>query len=150
MTGVRRKPSTLERVTAKHERVIACLVYGDHHGNPLSINEICQTLRLRKSYVRDLLRDPRFKAEMAAHRDSLRAFVQPEAINKLISIMRTDGEGSPADRRLQMDAAKTILGDDAKAPLVNVGVQVNNETRPGYVLRTIGVEEHKDRVDGED
>jgi hypothetical protein len=48
------------------------------------------------------------------------------------------GEGRAADANVRANAAKTIMGEDAKGFSVNVNVatqaNVTNDIRPGYVL----------------
>jgi len=105
------------------------------HG--LTMEQAGKRLGVSLKYVRGAIRDPLFKSELAIMRDTLRLSAQPEAVHKIIETMRTMGEGGTGDRRLQFDAAKSILGEDGKAPTVNVQVnnQMNADFRPGYVIR---------------
>jgi hypothetical protein len=136
-------------LTALNERqrqVLSLLVHGLNHadadrpdvplGRPLSAPEIAETLSCRRSYVRDLLSDPLFKTEMAKAVADARAALQPKALATLSENLDWVGDGRSADANVRTNAARTIMGDDAKAFSVNVQVnnQVNSGIRPGYVL----------------
>jgi hypothetical protein len=59
-------------------------------------------------------------------------------VHNMIKIANDPGEGTAADRNVQLKASLAVLGEEAKG--VSVNVQVNNQTnlaqtiRPGYVL----------------
>lgn len=140
----------LTALTPRHEQVLALLVHGleyrdsrlnggDHPVNqPLGVNQVAELLKVRRAYVRDLISDPLFKSKMQAAIANQRAALAPQAISTMAEVMTTVGDNTPADRRVRLDAAKTIMGEDAKGFSVNVQVnnQTNNNTtiRPGYVL----------------
>lgn len=102
-----------------------------------SIEEVAERNKVKTRTIRSLFRQPLFRAELAQIRDNLRALAQPEAVKTVIGKMRDPGDGSTAASRLQMDAACRILGDDAKAPIVNVSVatQVNVAQARGYAFK---------------
>jgi hypothetical protein len=142
--GMHKPPLTA--LNEKQRQVLSLLVHGLDHadanrpdvpvGRPLSAPEIAETLGCRRSYVRDLLSDPLFKTEMAKAVADARAALQPKALATLSENLDWVGEGKSADANVRNNAARTIMGDDAKAFSVNVQVnnQVNTGIRPGYVL----------------
>jgi hypothetical protein len=72
--GRRLKPALLAKLTEKHRLVLAHLVYGppDGDGKPMSIAEAADRLKVRRAYIRDLVRDPLFRAEFAQATAALR------------------------------------------------------------------------------
>ncbi len=75
----------------------------------------------------------RVHAEMMV---ALRNGAKPKALHRIIGLVDERGDGKAADRKVQLEAAKTVLGEDAKGVSVNVNVntQVNTDFRPGYVI----------------
>jgi hypothetical protein len=88
-------------------------------GKPLSIPHVADLLGVRRKYVRGLLSDAIFKAEFAQALAAARAAYAPAAVHKLGSLINSD------DERIALQASKAILGEDAKAPAVQVNVQTN-------------------------
>ena len=136
-----RKPSragqTLTSLNERHREIIDLLVYGID-GKLLTTNQIAERLRMRPGYVHGLMSDPLFRSQHDLAWQIKRDAAKPAALNKIIETVHRHGEGAVADARLQLDAAKTILGDEVKSsPAVNV--QINNQVgvqfKPGYVIR---------------
>jgi hypothetical protein len=101
-------------------------------GKPLSIAQAAELLGVRRKWVRGLLADQTFKLEFAAALAQLRQGYAPTAINRIAEIMDSD------DESVALKAAKAILGEDAKSPVVNVNVETQTNfaaIRPGYVIR---------------
>jgi hypothetical protein len=135
-------------LTPREQTVLGYLTYGidepdPNHpdiptGKPLGPYQVSTILGVRRKYVRSLLADPVFKAEMARATADARAALQPKAVHVLGELLEWRGEGKAADANVVANAAKAIIGDDLKAG-VNVSLNVNNQVgvalRPGYVIR---------------
>jgi hypothetical protein len=102
----------------------------------LTANECADVMGLRRKYVRRLLNEPVFRTELNAASHALRASAAPKAIRQMIDLIDWRGEGRAADAKVRLDAAKSVLGEDAARLSVNVSVasQTNVGVRPGYVL----------------
>lgn len=127
--GRRLKPTLLSKLTDKHRLVLAHLVYGapESDGRPMSIAEAAEKLKVRRAYIRGLLRDPLFKAEYAAMVSTMRLAFTPKAVARIGELIDSQAE------TVALNAAKAILGEDVKAPVINVAVQANVAgPRPGY------------------
>jgi len=140
----------LAELGPKHEQVLSLLVHGIEHrdsringgdhpvGQPLSVAQVADLLKVRRAYVRDLMSDALFKTKYNAALSDARVALAPAAIAKIGELIEWKGEGKAADANVALNASKTALGEDAKGFSVNV--QVNNQTnianaiRPGYVL----------------
>ena len=62
---------------------------------------------------------------MARATADARAALQPKAVAALGELLDWQGEGRAADANVRANAAKTIMGEDAKSFSVNVAVQNN-------------------------
>jgi hypothetical protein len=134
-------------LTPRAQTALGYLTYGieerdpDHPdiptGRPLGPYQVADILGVRRSYVRRLIADPLFKIEMARATADARAALQPKALRVLAENMDWIGDDKAADANVRANAAKTILGEDAKGSSVNV--HMTNQTlstfRPGYVVR---------------
>lgn len=57
-------------------------------------------------------------------------------MRKVIDLVQIEGEGKAADRKVQLEAARDILGlKESSGVTVNVGIQSNTTITPGLVLR---------------
>jgi hypothetical protein len=137
-------PKTAMTLTALNDRqraILAALVYGlegkaaEKHGlesdRPLTTIEAAAYFKARRRYVRDLVEQPLFKAEMTKAIADKRFAYAPEAIDCIAEAMRS------ADHNISLKAAIAMLGDNAKAPVVNVSVATQNNVaiKPGYLIR---------------
>jgi hypothetical protein len=143
-----RRPTNLA-LTPRAQTVLGYITYGieqpdpDHPdipvGRPLGPYHVAAILGVRRSYVRGLIADPVFKTEMARATADARAALQPKAMAVLGELLDWEGAGSSVDANVRAAVAKTILGDDVRAPVVNVSVatqtNVHGDIRPGYVLK---------------
>jgi hypothetical protein len=128
---------------ARARYVLGYLVYGIDEpvdgkphipvGKPLSGHQIAELLGVRQRYVYSLLADATFKTEFAAALAQKRQGYAAKAIDRIGEIIDSPNETAA------LNAAKAILGEDAKAPSVNVSVatQTNlaQDIRPGYIVR---------------
>jgi hypothetical protein len=94
----------------------------------MSVEEASVALGVRRRYIRDLLRDPLFRSEFEAAIERARLALKPEALGKLAEAMRRESDGTTADRRLQFDAAKEILGDAKPSVAVSIEAEAKNGT----------------------
>jgi hypothetical protein len=119
-------------------------------GRPLGPYQVAAILGVRRSYVRGLMADPVFKAEMARATADARAALQPKAVHALGELLDWQGEGKAADANVRANAARTIMGDDAKAG-VNMRVNVNSQAgvvlKPGYVIRLPALDKQAPIID---
>ena len=136
--------STALGLTPRARQVLALLAVGldradKNHpdipiGKPLGPKQVRQVLGCPYSYVTGLMLDPVFKLEMAKAISAVRAGYAPAVIARLGDIaLESPDEGKA------IAAGRVILGEDAKAPMVNVSVatqtNVAQDIRPGYIVR---------------
>lgn len=105
-------------------------------GQPLTLNEAADALRMRRRNVRWIASQPLFQRELAKALQQFRDGHKAEALRKVVDVMRDDGDGSAATKKVQLSAASMLLGDQVGPPArepvtVNVGVQLS----PGVVIR---------------
>jgi hypothetical protein len=104
-------------------------------GEPLTVEQAADVLRIRRRNARDLIRQPLVEREMAKAVQALRTGATPRAMRRIVGLVDEKGEGAAADRKVQLEAAKTVLGVEATKG-ASVSVTVNNQTNvsPGYVI----------------
>jgi hypothetical protein len=109
------------KVAAKH---------GFAAGKPLGVNETADFLHVRRRYVRALLQDPLFKAEMLQMLAAKRLGYMPDALERIAELMHSEQDG------VSLKAAQSMLGETEKGAIA-VNVAVNNAIgiRPGYVIK---------------
>ena len=134
-----RKP--LVALNDKGRAVLAAMVYGlegamaakhgVEPGKGLGVNQVADVFRLRRRYVRSLLLDPVFSAELARAVNAKQQAHTPEALDRTISLMRSE------DERVALKACQDIRGASKQGLNVNVGVAVNPHVavRPGYIIK---------------
>jgi hypothetical protein len=140
--------STNPALTPRAQTVLGYLVYGieepdpDHRDiptdKPLGPYQVAAILGVRRAYIRDLMADPVFKTEIARATADARAELEPKAVSALGELLDWQGEGKAADANVRLNAAKTILSEDAMGFSVNMNVQnnlVGGATQLGYVIR---------------
>jgi hypothetical protein len=135
-----RRPSN-SGLTPRAQVVLALMTYGierqdpDHPnipvGKPLGAYQIAEILGVRRRYVHNLLADAVFKTELGQALTQMRQGYAAKAINRIGEIIDSE------DEDVALKAAKAILGEDVKGPVVSVNVQTNvgTQIRPGYVIR---------------
>ncbi len=166
MSAARRKPEGGPPVlTAKHRRLMDAMCRGVddprveqmtrrvqkvidgevvlvdrplRRGEPLELHEAAQLVGIRQRHARELVQTHIFAREYALELQRVREGAKAGALATVIGLVHERGNGKAADRKIQLSAAKEILGDEIgqKAPgvQVNIGVQVT----PGYVIRLPG------------
>jgi hypothetical protein len=121
-------------------------------GQPLSVDEAAAVLGLRRRNARQILASPGWQKIYAELLADVRTGAKARALREIIDLVGRVGEGKAADAKVRLEAAKTVLGEDAKG--VSVNVQVNNQTnnmtaiRPGYVLDLSALHSKRDRPPG--
>jgi hypothetical protein len=137
--------ATRNQLNKLEERLLELMVWGverplPHYPEiaprvPLSHLQAGDMLRMRRQYVRDLMQTPMWQRAMTAAVAALRNGEKAASWHTIIQLRDDPGEGKAADRKVQLEAAKTILGEQDKGPSVNV--QINNATTltPGYVIK---------------
>jgi transposase-like protein len=124
----------LRELNERQRAVALSLAYGD------SVEACAARHKVKVHTIRSLCRQPSFRHELALLRDTAKAIAQPEAVHVLVQTMRTVGKDEASDRAVRVKAAQALLyeGKDNPNPNgvnVSVGVQVNNDIRPGYIIR---------------
>lgn len=67
---------------------------------------------------------------------ALRNGAKASAMHKIIELINNPGEGKAADRKVQLEASRDILGlKDQSAAQVNVQINNNNHVKAGYVIK---------------
>jgi hypothetical protein len=137
--------STNLTLTPRAQVVLAYLTYGIDKpdpghpdiptGRPLGPYQVADILGVRRSYVRNLTSNPVFKLEMARATADARAALQPKALHVLAENMDWIGDDKAADANVRANAAKTILGEDAKGSSVNVQMTTQTNFKPGYIVQ---------------
>jgi hypothetical protein len=141
----RKDETSLTSISDKQRAILSALVYGlegaaaEKHslapGKALTPIEAAAYFHVRRAYVRDLLEQPLFKAELAAQIANKRLGYMPEALDRIGQAMRNE------DDSVGLRAAVAMIGERAGAANAAISVTVNNQTnvaaqiRPGYVVR---------------
>lgn len=107
-------------------------------GEPLRLEEAADLLRIRRRHARFIMASPIAQKELALQLQALRTGMKSQALATVGEIMQDRGENSAADRKVRLQAAQTVLGEDLRTP--GVSVTVNNQTnvtnlRAGIVIR---------------
>jgi hypothetical protein len=141
--GGTKPPSGPTELTAKMRLLIDYVVFGCGHvdicaahgvepNTPLGLVEAAGLLGIRRRQARELSTLPLFAAEMARQVAALRSGAKAKAVHRIIGLIDEAGEGSAADRKIQLEASKTILDDGSKGG-VNVNIR-NNVLSAGYII----------------
>jgi hypothetical protein len=145
--GTRRAPERLKELTSKHHLLIEYMVDGCAHAaiaqqvgrkpfDPMTLIEAADVLRIRRRAARRLALDPLFRQAFA---EVLRAWRESRAVDALRvvdAIMQDEGEGTAADRKVRLEAARVMASEtlapaDKSPPPVNIGVTL----QAGIVIR---------------
>ena len=140
-----RKPVDKTSLSKLEQRLLDLVCYGldralPHYpdvppGQPLNPLVAGDMLRMRRSRVRTLLKEPAWHKAMAAEVAKIKSGASVRAVNRIVETIDEVGADKAADRKVRLEAAAMILGDAVgkSAPSVNVNVQTNVVT-PGYVI----------------
>jgi hypothetical protein len=104
---------------------------------PLSLEQAAAALDIRRRNARQIFATTAFRRLYAASIADVRSGVHARMVHNMVKIANDPGDGTAADRNVQLKASQAVLGEEAKGSnvTVNVGVQNNvGNIRPGYVL----------------
>lgn len=104
-------------------------------GEPMKLEEAADLLRIRRRHARWILSQPIAQKELATQLQALRSGMKAHALMTVGEIMTERGDNKAADRKVRLQAAQTIIGDDARGPSVNVNVTAYAEMQAGIVIR---------------
>lgn len=106
-------------------------------GDQLTLEESAELVGMRRRTARMLVNSPIGSKAMAKAVQALRDGAKVEAMRTIIGIMRDEGQGKAADRKVRLEAADRILGlQETKAQAaVSVTINNTNAVSPGYVIR---------------
>lgn len=150
-----KKPAVLKELAPKHRLLIDYIVNGCPHesaanligrnaGEPLELIEAADLLHIKRRNARQLAKEPVFQRALAAELQSFREGHKAEALREVVRVMRADGQGKAADRKVKLTAASMLLGDAiAQQGQTNVSVQVGVGVAvqtPGYVIDLSGAQ----------
>ncbi|MFI5012032.1 MAG: hypothetical protein ACHQAY_06765 [Hyphomicrobiales bacterium] len=160
----RKKPEVLKALTPKMKLLIDYVVNGCPHdyvrqltrpaqqvdpatggittiakpiepGEPLTLIEAADVLRIRRRQARDLFKQPLFARHLAQEIQALRDGQKSASLHRMIDLRDDPGQGKAADRKVQLQAAQALLGEgEGNRPSVSVIVK-NQTIQPGYVIR---------------
>jgi len=162
--GTRLKPQVLKTLSPKMLRLIDAMVNGvdstsvcqltrevqDIHpetgeaikvtrpierGTALTLIEAADFLGIKRRQARDLFGQALFQKELGRAIQALKDGHKAEAVHKQIEIMRDPGARKAADRKVQLEAAREILGEGEKRQGTSVNINVGPTLVPGYVIR---------------
>lgn len=142
-------------LTKLHQRLIEVMVYGIERPLPhfphiapnaaLPLETAAAICRVRLKSARLLSTFPIFQAELDREIARRRAGAKSRAMQVVIdtldaALARPPGTATAAETKVALEAADRILGDQLGAPrgsAAQVNVQINNQntTTPGYVIR---------------
>lgn len=110
-------------------------------GEPLTLIEAGQVLGMRRRQARFIAEQPVWHKYHAGLLQAFREGHKAEALRTVVQVMRAEGEGKAADRKVRLTAAAMLAGDSIAQPnqtnvSVNVGVGV--AVTPGYVIDLSG------------
>jgi hypothetical protein len=105
-------------------------------GEPLRLEEACDVLRFRRRHGRWIASQRVFQHELSKALQQMRDGHRAEALRKVVDVLRDDGDGSAAMKKVQLSAASMILGDAVgPAPREPVQVNVGVQLTAGIVVR---------------
>jgi hypothetical protein len=142
-----RKPAVLKELTPKHRLLIQYQVWGVEYDfvrkigkepfEPLTLTEAAKILEIRLKNARSLQSDPLYQKEYSRQMKAWRDGRKCDAWRKVDEILRDDGDGSAAVRKVQLAAANMLIGEQAEAR-AGTNINITNQTlnlSPGIVIR---------------
>lgn len=146
-----RAPERLAKLTPQHILMAQYMVYGISSpcrarqlrvgvDVPLDFTTAADAARVRRRAARRAITDPLFRAELARQLKGFREQLAPEATQIIAAIARDAGEGTAADRKVQLSAATILSGDSGNSSggANNVQINLNSGAQPlraGIVIR---------------
>jgi hypothetical protein len=104
-------------------------------GWPLTLEEAADALRIKRRNARWISRQPVFQRELAEQLQTLRNGMKARAVLAQGEILDDRGDGAAADRKVRLQAAQAILGEDTRDRSVNVTVNNGIQLTAGIVVR---------------
>ncbi len=104
-------------------------------GWPLTLEEAADALRIKRRNARWISRQPVFQRELAEQLQTLRNGMKARAVLAQGEILDDRGDGAAADRKVRLQAAQAILGEDNRDRSVNVTVNNGVQLTAGIVVR---------------
>jgi hypothetical protein len=129
------------RLNSRMLRMIQLMVYGhedDPERTPYEVADAAKAVGYRARAGRALLNAPIFGAALAREVEAMRRGEHARSLRTIVKIRDDAGENTAADRRVRLEASRTLIGgDEGEGLSVNLKVQNNsvNAIRPGYVLQ---------------
>jgi hypothetical protein len=162
----RRKPEGgPKELTARHLLLIEYMTYGVEHdfvrkmtrpvqqaeesgkivtlhkpiepGEPLTLIEAADLLRIRRRNARELATFPIFQRAYATELQRLRDGEKARSLHVMVEVRDEKGAGKAADQTVRLKAARAILGEGEgnRGTTVNVNTNVGVSVKAGLVLR---------------
>jgi len=104
-------------------------------GWPLTLEEAADALRIKRRNARWISRQSVFQRELAEQLQCLRSGMKARAVLAQCEILDDRGDGAAADRKVRLQAAQAILGEDIRDRSVNVTVNNGVQLTAGIVVR---------------
>jgi hypothetical protein len=129
------------RLNSRMLRMIQLMVYGhedDPERTPYEAADAAKAVGYRARAGRALLNAPIFSAALAREVEAMRRGEHARSLRTIVKIRDDAGENTAADRRVRLEASRTLIGgDEGEGLSVNVKVQNNsvNAIRPGYIVQ---------------
>jgi hypothetical protein len=117
---------TIPSLTPGIEYALDALAYAG-----MKREQAAEAAGLSDAYLRKAMMVPAIRVAFMQRIEVLRSGHIPEAWSKVAQLMQS-GE----NQRLQLDAAKVLIGQEKQALTVNVGIQ--NNVQPGYIVDVSG------------
>lgn len=143
-----KRPERLTELQSRHRLMIEYLVWGI--SSPvvarivgvatdvsLDFYTAADAARVRRREARRLVNDALFRTALADEIRNYRKSRAIRAIRTIEDVMEDVADNTAADRKVRLQAATAMLGEDAKGPLVNVNVggpTIGTAVVPGYIL----------------
>ena len=99
----------------------------------MTLIEAADCLRIRRRNARQLSQTSIFQTELAKVTHEFREGQKLRSLQTMADIRDEPGDGKAADRKVRLQAATALLGEDAGRK-GNAGVTVNVAVTPGYVI----------------
>lgn len=142
-----RAPERLTKLAPEHKLMIEYMVYGISSpvrarqlnvgaDIPLDFKTAADASRVRRRAARRLINDELFRAALAKEIRGYREGLAGEATRTIAAVMTDAGDGTAADRKVQLQAATTLLGENRTGgPTVNVNIDNRQTLQAGIVVR---------------
>ena len=103
-------------------------------GEPLTLIQAADVLRIRKRTARSLSKQPAFQRLLAQETQSFRDGARARATQRMVALIDEPGQGKAADRKVQLQAAAMTLGEMGGGTSISITNTVGVALAPGYIL----------------